>query len=145
MDKLIVVLLSFLVFFGLFFYCHLVLRFQGTAYATANSIRYRYWQMPVCFVVIVVGCLIWNEDFFWVGTSAGLSASALYYGGRFGVLRFFSFIALVGVFAWGIALGSSLVTPAQMAVAGLAFSFALDLFWNRELKKRHLPPEEPVA
>lgn len=142
-DKAIVVLLSFSVFFGVFFYCHLVLKNQGTAYCTANSIRYRYWQMPLVFVVTLVGTLLWNQNYFWVGTSAALSASAFYYGGRFGVLQFFSAIALVGVFAWGVALGSSLLVPAQTAFGGALLSLFVDLIWNRELKKRNLPPPGP--
>lgn len=142
MEKIIVVLLSALVFFGLFFYCHLVLQFQGTAYATAMSIRYRYRQMVLVFVAMVGGTLFWDADSFWIGCSAGLCASALYYGGRFGVLQFFSLIALVGVLAFSMALGTNIMIPLKLAAAGGALSFFIDLVWNRELKKRNLPPPD---
>lgn len=143
MEQTIVVLVSFLVFFGLFFHCHWVLKKQGTHAATATSIRYRYKAMGVVFILVVAFCGLWHPDTFWFEASAALSASTLYFAGRFGALRFFSFIALVGVAAFPIALGETFHAVGTAVFAGAGLSFFVDLMWNRELKKRGLPPTDP--
>lgn len=117
----------------------------GTKRRSAASIRLRSPQIPLAIIGIVFAS-------FWLpraDVASALAGMLFYYSLRFGALRVLSsgamFFSVVSNPIWTDGV-------ATLALGGLA-AFVIDLWWNHELKRRHIlipgfprseDPREPV-